>query len=311
MQTLVLKCCPAVSAFVSKEGTGFPLPMSKFVESALRACCLETCLKGRILGVRSIGKNFRSLFRSRNRDALAILCWCQWCFTFSSFQQSDGHLNEQLRTRKARVYKFPRSSPRDKSPVTMSSYVTGSTLPTSPDDPSDAEFASRYNNNKTLLVNNRPLAFMVKRSEWASREDLLAEISPKKPLFGASADTRSYDSADCPLPHGVDTDFVPISVASEDDIHHHHLAPSDDGSVQQTPSYREQFKESVELLLTFVAVVALWGVIDVTVDMISGDSLPMELLTYLMFAAVAIFVQMACNKLCNSNMSFIKALDRF
>lgn len=120
----------------------------------------------------------------------------------------------------------------------------------------------------------------------------------RKPL---AADNRSFSSSDCQLHHisRREADFLSIPVLQ-------------DPPITESPStLSAQIKDSFELLLTFTAVVALWGAIDVIVEMISKENLPVELFTYIMFAVVALFVQTACNKLFDSNISLLKALDRF
>eukprot|EP01056_Protomagalhaensia_sp_Gyna25_P002623 Protomagalhaensia_sp_Gyna_25__2622@NODE_2493_length_1053_cov_16_761341_g2066_i0_p1_GENE_NODE_2493_length_1053_cov_16_761341_g2066_i0NODE_2493_length_1053_cov_16_761341_g2066_i0_p1_ORF_typecomplete_len181_score18_45DUF4587/PF15248_6/0_017DUF4134/PF13572_6/0_035Nucleos_tra2_C/PF07662_13/0_12_NODE_2493_length_1053_cov_16_761341_g2066_i063605 len=178
-------------------------------------------------------------------------------------------------------------------------FVSSSTLPSSPDLPGGR--AQSDSQREMMDVQNHQLHQLISRREWSVDEELPVANHFSKELVTQS---KSYSSSDCILPRPVEhAEFVAVPI------------PPIDASVT-TSSYNgrpgsSQIKESVELLLTFTAVVALWGAVDVIVEMISGDNLRLELITYIVFATVALCIQVAYNKLCSANISFVKALDRF
>eukprot|EP01057_Protomagalhaensia_wolfi_P003528 Protomagalhaensia_wolfi_Nauph_80__3527@NODE_3578_length_763_cov_20_466851_g2811_i0_p1_GENE_NODE_3578_length_763_cov_20_466851_g2811_i0NODE_3578_length_763_cov_20_466851_g2811_i0_p1_ORF_typecomplete_len180_score22_63DUF4134/PF13572_6/0_025_NODE_3578_length_763_cov_20_466851_g2811_i0156695 len=177
-------------------------------------------------------------------------------------------------------------------------FISSSTLPSSPEMPGGR---AQSDPQRELDDQHHQLHQLILRREWSVDEEFPAPNHfTKKPV----AESKSFSSSDCILPRPAEpAEFVAIPV------------PPIDGSVT-TSSYNgrpgsSQIKESIELLLTFTAVVALWGAVDVIVEMISGDNLRMELITYIVFATVALCIQVAYNKLCSANISFMKALDRF
>eukprot|EP01054_Gregarina_sp_Poly1_P007187 Gregarina_sp_Poly_1__7186@NODE_3941_length_814_cov_32_147256_g2552_i0_p1_GENE_NODE_3941_length_814_cov_32_147256_g2552_i0NODE_3941_length_814_cov_32_147256_g2552_i0_p1_ORF_typecomplete_len177_score15_23Glt_symporter/PF03616_14/0_0073_NODE_3941_length_814_cov_32_147256_g2552_i0235765 len=172
-------------------------------------------------------------------------------------------------------------------------FITSSTLPSSPEVPFQRQVNSATN-SPTYQANSDTC---ILRPDWPQqplqRDESVTKLA-HKPILG---DSKSYTSSECPITRH-EADFMAIPV----------LRPE---STEPDSRLSTQIKDGLELLLTFTAVVALWGAIDVIVEMISKGNLSLELFTYVMFAVIAVFVQAACNRLFKSNISFMKALDRF